>query len=92
MTQFQTSFESNTATTNEVISGLSSSLKSERVKFQEVRKGLKDDHEKFQSSISSQLSKLQEDLAMESKVMDALAVKTEKVKTLSLSLSEARTV
>ena len=47
MEKFQQSFESNTAAANEVISSLSASLKSERAKFQDIRNGLKDDHEKF---------------------------------------------
>lgn len=86
MEKFQQSFESNTVVANKVISSLSTSLKSERAKFQEILNGLKDDHDKFQSSITSELSKLQEDLVMESKVMDALSIKTVKVKTLSIKL------
>lgn len=88
MNKFQQSFELNIAAANKVISSLSTSLKSERSKFQDICNGLKDDHDKFQSSITSQLSKLQEDLAMERKVMEALAIKTEKVKTLFIKLEE----
>ncbi|CAI9294314.1 unnamed protein product [Lactuca saligna] len=47
------------------------------------------DHDKFQSSISSQLSKIHDDLAMERKIMDALTVKVEKAKTLSLKLEQS---
>lgn len=89
MDKFQQSFKSNRATANEVISSLRTSLKSERAKFQDIRIGLKGDHEKFQSSISSQFSSLQDDLAMESKIMDALTVKINKVKTLSLKLEQS---
>ncbi|CAI9293820.1 unnamed protein product [Lactuca saligna] len=85
---FQQSFDSNTAASNEVISSLSTSLNSERAKFQDICNGLKDDYDKFQSSITSQLSKLKGDLEMERKVMDALAIKTEKVKTLSVKLEQ----
>lgn len=53
MEQFQSSFKSNTAKANKFISSLDSTLKTKNAKLQEVRTGLKSDHEKFQSSISS---------------------------------------
>ncbi|CAI9270985.1 unnamed protein product [Lactuca saligna] len=59
MEKIQSSFESNTAKANKVISSLGSTLKTE---------------------------KLQDDLAMESKIMDALAVQTKKEKVLSIQL------
>lgn len=40
------------------------------------------------SSISSQISKHQEDLDMESKIMDSLAIKTERVKVLNVKLEQ----
>ncbi|CAI9288598.1 unnamed protein product [Lactuca saligna] len=89
MNNFQTSFESNTAKANEAISNLGSSLKAEREKFQEVRTGIKNDHDEFKSSISSQISKLRDDLAMESKIMDSLTIKNEKVKVLFVKLEQA---
>ncbi|CAI9282873.1 unnamed protein product [Lactuca saligna] len=89
MEKFENSFESNTAKANEIFSGLGFSLKIEMAKFQEVRTGLQNDHEKFQSSITSQFSKLHEDLAMENKIMDAFALKTEKVKVLTIKLDNA---
>ena len=71
---------------NEVISSLGSTLKIEKAKLEEVRIGLQSDHAEFNSSISSKITKLQDDLAMESKIMDALAAKTEKVKVLTIKL------
>ncbi|CAI9291651.1 unnamed protein product [Lactuca saligna] len=50
-------------------------FKVEKDNWQDLRKGLQKDHETFQTSIISQITKLQDDLAMESKDMDALAVK-----------------
>ncbi|CAI9281328.1 unnamed protein product [Lactuca saligna] len=69
MEKFQSSFESNTAKANEVISSLGSTLKIEKVKLQEVHTGLKTDHAEFNSSISSMISKLQDDLALERKIL-----------------------
>ena len=89
MNNFQTSFESNTTKANEVIANLDSSLKVARAKLQKVRTGITTDHEEFKSSISSQISKLQDDLAMEIKIMDSLAIKTEKIKVLTIKLEQA---
>ncbi|CAI9280710.1 unnamed protein product [Lactuca saligna] len=55
---------------NEAIAILGSTLKAERAKLQEVRTGITFDHEEFKASISSQNSKLQEDLAMEKPIID----------------------
>ncbi|CAI9290321.1 unnamed protein product [Lactuca saligna] len=89
MEKFQISFESNTTKANEVISSLGSTLKIEKAKLQEVRIGLKTDHAEFNSSISSKITKLHDDLAMESKILDALVVKTAKVKVLTVKLENA---
>ncbi|CAI9298615.1 unnamed protein product [Lactuca saligna] len=70
MNKFQNSFESNTVKANEAISNLDSSFKVEREKFQEVRTGIKTNHDVFKSSISSQISKLQDELAMEKPIID----------------------
>ncbi|CAI9278951.1 unnamed protein product [Lactuca saligna] len=66
MNNFQYSFETNIARANEEIANLGSSLK-ERTKLQEVGTGIITDHEEFKSSISSQISKLHDYIAMESK-------------------------
>lgn len=89
MEKFQSSFESNTVKDNEVISSLGSTLKTKKVKLQVVRTGLKTEHAEFNSSISLKITKLQDDLATESKIMHALSVKTEKVKVLQFKLENA---
>ncbi|CAH1433570.1 unnamed protein product [Lactuca virosa] len=57
-------------------------------KLQEIRTSFKSDHDAFQTSISSQISNLQAELAMESKIMDSLAIKTERVKVLTVKLEQ----
>lgn len=86
MEKIQSSFVSNTEKANEFISCLGSTLKTQKVKLQEVRTALQTDHDELNSSISSKITKLQEDLAIESKIKDALAVKTKKVKVLTIKL------
>ncbi|CAI9297392.1 unnamed protein product [Lactuca saligna] len=49
MEKFQTSFESNTAKANKVISSLGSSIKIEKAKLQVVCTGLKSNYDEFQS-------------------------------------------
>ncbi|CAI9286076.1 unnamed protein product [Lactuca saligna] len=68
---------------------MGSSLKTEKAKLQEVRIGLKSDHVDLKSSISSQIFNLQYGLAMESKIVDALAVKNKKVNVLTIKLENA---
>ncbi|CAI9302755.1 unnamed protein product [Lactuca saligna] len=84
MEKFQSSFELNTAKADEVISSLGCTLKTEKAKLQKVCTGLQTNHAQFNSSISLQISKLQDDLEMERKIMDSLAIKTEKVKVLTV--------
>nr|KAJ0202079.1 hypothetical protein LSAT_V11C600329050 [Lactuca sativa] len=54
--------------------------------FAALRTEFKSDHEAFQTAIDVKLSKLQVDLAMESKIMDALALKEENYKVLETKL------
>ncbi|CAH1420796.1 unnamed protein product [Lactuca virosa] len=86
MENFQTTFNSNTTAANESLKSLDSLFKSEKAKLQEIRTGLKTDHEAFQTSISSQIYKLQDELANEINIKDSLALKTEEVKVLSVKL------
>ncbi|CAI9298866.1 unnamed protein product [Lactuca saligna] len=86
MEKFQSSFESNTAKADKVISIMGSTLKIEKEKLQEVRTGHKSDHDDFQTSISSKIYKIQDDLTMERKIMDAISVKTEKFKVLTIKI------
>ncbi|CAI9293042.1 unnamed protein product [Lactuca saligna] len=87
--KFQTSFEFNTTKANEVIYGLGSTLKTEKVKLEEVHTGIQKDNVELNSSFSSKITQLQDDLASEIKIMVALAVKTENVKVLTVKLEHA---
>ncbi|CAI9286155.1 unnamed protein product [Lactuca saligna] len=86
MENFQTTFNSSTTAANDALKSLGSLFKSKKAKLQEMRTGLKTDHEIFQASISSQISKLQDELEKESNIKDSLALKTEEVKVLSAKL------
>ncbi|KAL7595963.1 hypothetical protein Lser_V15G29771 [Lactuca serriola] len=66
--------ESNANKVNSAIDSLSKSLQGEQQKFEVVRASLKTNEIVLLSSISSRLNKLQNNLAMENKVMDELAL------------------
>ena len=83
------SCESNTAAANKVNSSLGSSLQTEKEPLKKIRTELHADNSEFQTSISSKIEKLQEDLATTNKIMDQVIVKTEKSKVLSVKLSNA---
>lgn len=89
MEDFRTSYEFNTTSVNSVVNSLVSTLQSEKTNLTKVRTELQTDHSEFQTSISSKIENLQEDLALENKIMDEHAVKIEKVKVLSVKLSYA---
>ncbi|CAI9264061.1 unnamed protein product [Lactuca saligna] len=80
MENFQTTFNSNTPTTNEALKSLGSLFKYEKTKLQEIHTGLKTDHEAFQTSISSQISKLQDESAKESDITHSLFPQDERSK------------
>ncbi|CAI9288313.1 unnamed protein product [Lactuca saligna] len=63
MENFQSLFESNIAKANEVISSLGSTLKMEKAKLKQAHSGLEKDNVELNSSISSKIMKLQDDLA-----------------------------
>lgn len=86
MENFQRTFNSNTTVTNDALKILGSLFKSEKTELQEIRTGLKTDHEAFQTSISSQVSNLQDELAKDCIITDSLALKMEEVKVLSAKL------
>ncbi|XP_052620855.1 uncharacterized protein LOC128126781 [Lactuca sativa] len=86
MSTFQSSFESNTVKATEVISSLRSTLRIEKAKLEEVHIGLQVDTSELNTSISSKIQKLQDDLATEINIMDALVVKTKKVKVFTIKL------
>ncbi|CAH1453021.1 unnamed protein product [Lactuca virosa] len=72
----------NTATTNKAIQNIGAIFQAEKANFAYLRELFQSDHEAFQSSIAAKITKLQEDLATENKIMDALAIKEEKCKVL----------
>ncbi|CAI9293790.1 unnamed protein product [Lactuca saligna] len=82
MENFRTTFDSNSTKANESLQSLGSLFKTKKG----IRMGLKSDHEAFQIAISSQLTKIQAELAMESKIMDSFPLKTERVKVLTINL------
>ncbi|CAI9282553.1 unnamed protein product [Lactuca saligna] len=80
MEKFQSSFECNTIKANEVISSLGSTLKTEKAKLEQVRCGPQTDNVELNSFILSKITKLQDELAAENKIMDALVVNTKKLR------------
>lgn len=87
MGNFQTSFEANTAKANKVITSLGTTLRSKKAAIENIHIGNQTDNTEFQSSISAKIEKLQDDLVMENKIMDELAVKTEKLKVMYVKLT-----
>ncbi|CAH1449354.1 unnamed protein product [Lactuca virosa] len=86
MEKFQTTYNSNTTSANEALKSLGSLFTTKRTKPLEIRAGLKTDHDSFQTSISSQLSQLKDELVKEGTLKDSLAFKTEEAKVLSTKL------
>ncbi|CAH1412279.1 unnamed protein product [Lactuca virosa] len=86
MEAYQVTYNANTTTTNKAIQNVGAMFQAEKADFAELRTVLKTDHEAFQSSIDAKLTKLQEELEMENKIMDALVVKEEKCKVLDTKL------
>ncbi|CAI9299228.1 unnamed protein product [Lactuca saligna] len=89
MRTFHNSFETNTANANTLISSLGSALHTEKDKLEEVGTGIQFDNSELNSSISSKIDKLHEDLEMENKIMDQMIVKTENVKVLTVKMEQA---
>lgn len=63
-------------------------ISQEKELFEVFRKNLSSDQVKNQAFVFDHLDKLQEDLALESKVMDELALKTTQLKTQTLKLKQ----
>lgn len=74
---------------NKVIERFGSSLKAEKEALSLIRSDIKVENVELTSSIISKIEKLQEDLAVEYKIMDELAKKTQKAKVLSVTLKNA---
>ncbi|CAI9282934.1 unnamed protein product [Lactuca saligna] len=79
--------EKNTTNENKVIENLTATLHIEKEALQKVCSDLQTDHSSFESSISSQFVKLQEDPTVESRIMDELALETTRVRMLSMKLT-----
>ncbi|CAH1440022.1 unnamed protein product [Lactuca virosa] len=86
MENFQTTFNSNTTSANEALKSLGSFFKTEETKLQEIRTGLKTDHESFQATLPSQVSQLKDELLKETNLKDSLTLKSEEAKVLSTKL------
>lgn len=89
MGDFKASFESNTANANQVITSPGNTLLTEKATLTKVRINIQDDNTEFKAFISSKIEKPQEDLATKSKIMNRIAIKTEKIKVLCVKLSHA---
>ncbi|CAI9268992.1 unnamed protein product [Lactuca saligna] len=76
---------------NEALKSLGFLFKIEKTKLQELRTGLKSDHESFQATLSSQLSQLKDELVKESSLKDSIALKTEEGKVLTTKLEASET-
>ncbi|CAI9296982.1 unnamed protein product [Lactuca saligna] len=80
MENYRTTYNNNTTSVNEALQNLGAMLKTEKITLEKICIGLQQDHASFQTSLTLQISKLQDDLAIESKIIDALPRKIEKVK------------
>ncbi|CAI9280416.1 unnamed protein product [Lactuca saligna] len=88
MRTFHNSFYSNTTNWNEVISSFRSTLHIEKDALEKVHYCIHSDNSEINSSITSKIDKLHQDLDFENVIMDKLTVKTEKVKVLTVKLEQ----
>lgn len=86
MEEFLSSSERNTTSVDTTINSLVSSLQTEKDALTKVRSYIQTDNSEIQTSISSMIDKLYVDLAHENKIMDELAIKTDRVKVLLVML------
>lgn len=89
MVEFRTTSESNNEAINKVIEGFHNSLKAERMALSVIRSNIKVKNDELTSSVVSKIEKLQADLAVENKIMDELAEKTQKVTVHSVKMKNA---
>ncbi|KAL7614214.1 hypothetical protein Lser_V15G07192 [Lactuca serriola] len=73
-----------------IVNKLATSIASELTSFATLRQTLTDDNSGFKATIKERLTKLQEDLAAENSLMDALARKTTALKVKNLQLSNSQ--
>ncbi|CAI9284525.1 unnamed protein product [Lactuca saligna] len=74
MTEIHTTTESNASKENEAITKLRTSLRTKRENLEKLRIDITTNNTAFQTSMSSCLSKFQDDLVVEIKIMDKLAL------------------
>ncbi|XP_052627750.1 uncharacterized protein LOC128134259 [Lactuca sativa] len=79
----------NAAKLDSLVEKLVNSFTSELQSFDSLRQSLDDDNKTFQARVEERLTMLQEDLASENSVMDALAQKTTALKFKSLQLFQS---
>ena len=79
----------NTAKENAVVTSLGTIFRTEKDALEKVCTGIQSDNTEFHTSISSEIAKLHEDLTLENKITDEIAIKTEKAKVLSIKLTHA---
>lgn len=72
---------------NAAVEKFTVSLETKKQHFATMRQQIQTDNNALQNSINERLSKLQEELAMESSIMDEVANKTTQLKTKSLQLT-----
>lgn len=82
MNDFHTSSDKNVADMNKVIEGFRISLQTEKETFSSLGSDIQNANVELNSSIFEKITKLQNDLATENKIMDALAEQNQKTKVL----------
>ncbi|KAL7605852.1 hypothetical protein Lser_V15G18825 [Lactuca serriola] len=73
-----------------IVHQIATSVTTELMSFASLRQSISDDNSAFRTNIDERLSKLQEDLAAENTLMDALARKTTALKVKSIQLSHSQ--
>ncbi|CAI9262244.1 unnamed protein product [Lactuca saligna] len=84
------SVEDSTLSLNDAITKLSTLLRIERENLEKLHTDINADNTSFPTSISSRLTKFQEDLAVESKIMDELALRTNQLISKSIMLKNVK--
>ncbi|CAI9291502.1 unnamed protein product [Lactuca saligna] len=72
MENFRTTYNNNTTSANEALQNLGAMFKNEKLNLEKVCTGLQQDHASFQTSLTSQITKLHDNLAMESAVQTCI--------------------
>ncbi|KAL7587460.1 hypothetical protein Lser_V15G39921 [Lactuca serriola] len=86
----QENAEATTTKLEPIVNQLANSVASELKSFASLRQTISDDNSAFRTTIEERLFKLEEDLAAENSLMDALARKTTALKVKSIQLSNSQ--